>query len=721
MKDKILIVEDSKTYIQVIIELLKEYTEFDFILATSYKEAKEILEKDSEIFASLLDLHLPDAMSGEIVNLALEHKIPSIVLTADVSESIRLKFNDEPIVDYIIKESIDDIRGAIELLNKLKLNESINVLIVDDSRVFRSYIKSFLKLHRFNIIEAEHGLEALEILKNQKIQLIITDYYMPHLDGYEFIRKVRRKFSKEDICILALSSENNSYITSKFLKNGANDYIIKGFSKDEFFSRIYLNLDNLSLIKKIKKTNIVLSKERKILKEYKEAVDRSAIVSKTDKRGFITYVNGEFCRISGYSKDELLGKNHNIVRDPEIPKSFFEEVWSTIKSKQPWYGILKSRTKSGKRYYTDTVINPILDNSGNIVEFISIRNDITDLEKLRYKLKSDLELTNANFEEALTLSREYEKALKESNILIRYSLDGEILYVNQKFCKILGFCKDEFIGKELPITCIDNDLGSIDEIFEKVNYENIFKTVLKLNRKDGRDSYLSTIFVSICDNRKKTIEYMSISQDITNVIELSKEVEETQRELVYRMGEIVEVRSKETGNHVKRVAEYSRLLAQEYGLEKDESDIIFHASPMHDIGKVGIPDTILNKPAKLDKQEWKIMKTHAKMGFNILKNSNRDILKTAAIISYEHHEKYNGKGYPRGLKGEDIHIYGRITAIADVFDALGSDRCYKKAWKLDKILKLFKEERGEHFDPILIDIFFENLDKFLEIRDKYQD
>jgi len=142
---------------------------------------------------------------------------------------------------------------------------------------------------------------------------------------------------------------------------------------------------------------------------------------------------------------------------------------------------------------------------------------------------------------------------------------------------------------------------------------------------------------------------------------------------------------------------------------------------MHDIGKVGIPDSILHKPGKLDEKEWKIMKTHSKLGYNMLKHSQRDILKTAAIVAHEHHEKWNGKGYPKGLAGEKIHIYGRITAIADVFDALGSDRCYKKAWKLDKIIELFQEERGQSFDPNLVDLFLGNIEKFLEIRSKYID
>jgi len=214
----------------------------------------------------------------------------------------------------------------------------------------------------------------------------------------------------------------------------------------------------------------------------------------------------------------------------------------------------------------------------------------------------------------------------------------------------------------------------------------------------------------------KEIEIMS--QEIGS---LNTEIVDTQSEIINTMGEIAETRSKETGNHVKRVAFYSELLALQYGLSKEEAEKLKHASPMHDIGKVGIPDNILNKPGRHTEDEFEVMKTHATIGYEILKNSKRELLKAAAIVAHEHHEKYDGSGYPRGIKGEDIHIYGRITALADVFDALGSDRVYKKAWELDRILQLIKDGRGAHFDPKLVDIFLANLDQFLEIRDRLKD
>ncbi|MNI10436.1 Cyclic di-GMP phosphodiesterase response regulator RpfG [compost metagenome] len=186
------------------------------------------------------------------------------------------------------------------------------------------------------------------------------------------------------------------------------------------------------------------------------------------------------------------------------------------------------------------------------------------------------------------------------------------------------------------------------------------------------------------------------------------------------MGEITETRSQETGYHVKRVAEYSRLLALKYGLSEEVAEIIRLASPMHDVGKVGIPDAILNKPGKLTAEEFEIIKTHAKLGHEMLKHSSKQVLNAAAIIALQHHEKYDGTGYPSNLKGEEIHIYGRITALADVFDALCSDRVYKKAWELDRVLELLKEERGKHFDPQIVDIFLNHKEEFLQIKEMYQ-
>jgi len=227
--------------------------------------------------------------------------------------------------------------------------------------------------------------------------------------------------------------------------------------------------------------------------------------------------------------------------------------------------------------------------------------------------------------------------------------------------------------------------------------------------------------IMLRSDKRQQKEYDELQIKLQEVEELKKEIEATQREVVFTMGSIGESRSKETGFHVKRVAEYTYILAKYYGLPEEECEMLKQASPMHDIGKVAIPDIVLNKPGRFNDEERLIMDTHAQLGYDMLKYSQRKLIKMAATVAYEHHEKYNGKGYPNQIAGEDIHIYGRITALADVFDALGSTRVYKDAWDDEKIFKMFKEERGEHFDPKLIDIFFEHLDEFLLVRDMMKD
>jgi len=249
--------------------------------------------------------------------------------------------------------------------------------------------------------------------------------------------------------------------------------------------------------------------------------------------------------------------------------------------------------------------------------------------------------------------------------------------------------------------------------------------VIFITAKTDPESIAKGFEVGGVDYVSKPFNNIELLARVRSHIELKylkdEEIAETQKEIIFTMGAIGETRSKETGNHVRRVAKYSKLLAELCGLDEMEAERLKMASPMHDIGKVGIPDNILNKPGSFDENEWEIMKRHAQLGYEMLNHSQRPILKTAAIVAIEHHEKYDGTGYPNGLKGEEIHIYGRITAVADVFDALGSDRVYKKAWDLEKILEYFKEQKGKQFDPKLIDLFFENLDKFLKIRDAHKD
>lgn len=205
------------------------------------------------------------------------------------------------------------------------------------------------------------------------------------------------------------------------------------------------------------------------------------------------------------------------------------------------------------------------------------------------------------------------------------------------------------------------------------------------------------------------------------VSEATEEILEREREMIMRLSRAAEFRDPETGAHIQRMSNYSRMIAERLGLDRNEQELILRAAPMHDVGKIAIPDQILLKPGRLDEDELVIMRTHAERGYEILKGSKSSLLDVAALIARTHHEKWDGTGYPHGLKGDGIPLHGRIVAVADVFDALTSERPYKKAWDMDRAFQFLNENSGSHFDPDCVQAFVSRLDEVLEIHNSFQD
>jgi len=199
-------------------------------------------------------------------------------------------------------------------------------------------------------------------------------------------------------------------------------------------------------------------------------------------------------------------------------------------------------------------------------------------------------------------------------------------------------------------------------------------------------------------------------------VRLLTELEENQKQMIWVLTELMEATSGETGKHIRRVSEVSALLAYYHpNLNDEDVDTVRFASPMHDIGKMTVPHQILHKPGRYTEEEFEQMKSHTTNAYNLLCGSDRKLMKAAAIIAHEHHEKWNGKGYPRQLKEDEIHIYGRIVALADVFDALMHSRCYKGRWTIDKVIDYIQDHRATQFDPELVDIFMAHIDEFKKI------
>lgn len=227
----------------------------------------------------------------------------------------------------------------------------------------------------------------------------------------------------------------------------------------------------------------------------------------------------------------------------------------------------------------------------------------------------------------------------------------------------------------------------------------------------GVDYIAKPISATIVKARVKT--HLSLVQ--------ADELRRTRLQVIQRLGRAAEYKDNETGTHVLRMSHYSKILALAYGLSEAQADDLLHAAPMHDIGKIGIPDSIMLKPGKLTDDEFAVMKTHAQIGAEIIGEADSELLRLAKSVALTHHEKWDGTGYPFGLKGSAIPIEGRIVALADVFDALTSKRPYKEAWSIDETMTYIKKQSGIHFDPDLVALFADNLSKIIDIKDKWVD
>jgi putative two-component system response regulator len=205
------------------------------------------------------------------------------------------------------------------------------------------------------------------------------------------------------------------------------------------------------------------------------------------------------------------------------------------------------------------------------------------------------------------------------------------------------------------------------------------------------------------------------------VKERTRELEDERIEVIQRLGRAAEYKDDETGRHITRVSHYARILAAGIGLDEECVEMLFYATPMHDIGKIGIPESILNKPGKLTPEEFEVIKTHPAIGSEILGDSKSELLTVARNVAFYHHEKWDGSGYPSGLKGEAIPLEARLMAVADVFDAVTSKRPYKEAWPIDKAVQMIKDNAGTHFDPQIVKAFIENFDDIARVQGAYSD
>ncbi|MBT8340380.1 MAG: response regulator, partial [Desulfatitalea sp.] len=278
---RILLVEDSKFISEMIKNEIAKHLDFEVDWCVTYEDTQALLaEMKQHYFIALLGLNLPDAPNGEIVDLILSHDIPSIVFTAEFSHEIRERVWSKKIIDYVLKQSAQDVDYLISLIRRIHLNRSIKVLVVDDSVSTRQHIISLLKVHQYNVIQANDGREALDrIGEHPDIKLVITDYHMPRMDGFELTQALRNTRSKESLAIIGISAQEDTILAAHFIKSGANDFIQKPFEAEEFYCRVNQNIETIEYIERFNVAEKKLIKANKVAeamnRELEAAIDRS--------------------------------------------------------------------------------------------------------------------------------------------------------------------------------------------------------------------------------------------------------------------------------------------------------------------------------------------------------------------------------------------------------------------------------------------------------------
>jgi PAS domain S-box-containing protein len=585
---------------------------------------------------------------------------------------------------------------------------SARVLYVEDDMETREELQVMLEHFVAELYTAKNGREGLALYREHLPDIVVTDIQMPELNGLSMAADIRALNPEQSIVIL--SAYNDVEYLFRALELGIQHYVTKPISVNRLLNKLSEISEQQNLAQEAKES-------RKLLEQYKLLVDEKAIVVKVDRSGNIVYVNQHFCEISGYLETELLGQSYLFGFEKNGQQALLDELKNTVLEKRKWQGLLKKTTKTGDIYVVDATVVAITNAQNEIEEFVALMVDMTEVyekfERLSLNLKQDLNHQRHYL-------HEYERALEVGTSLCIIDTDGKIVSANQNFSATLNYRPEELVGQSFCDLIHDYADFKV-RVLNKVIDQGYSSRVIKVIGKDGYQRTLSTVIVGIHNEQGGLHSLMNLSQDISDSIKLNDDIIETQKELIYVLGEVVENRSHETGLHIKRVALISEFLARKYGLSEEHSAMIKTASPLHDVGKVGIPDIILHKTGKLSDAEFSIMKAHADMGFQLLNRMDKPLIKMAATIAHEHHEYYNGKGYPGGLVGENIAIEARIVGLVDVFDALGSRRVYKEPWPDQDIINYLKINKSIQFDPELVDLFMENMDEIMTIRNQLRD
>ncbi|MCP4753993.1 MAG: PAS domain S-box protein [Proteobacteria bacterium] len=648
--------------------------------------------------------------------------------------------------------------------------KDIRIMVVDDDPFSVDLLQELFE-DEYDMSAASSGEEALSGLHEFEPHIVLLDIMMPGMDGYEVCSKIRADQRYSEVKILLISARTLVKDRIKGYQAGADDYVVKPFDKDELYAKIKVFVKLVKAEQERNKAELDRRDSEERFREFVEGTDD--LVTQVDSDGRFLYVNHAAEKTFGVNQDECLGRSAFDFVHPQDRDQTRETFLGWIRDRQ-YSATFENRQvnqKTGRTTQMIWMINFHYDSQGNPIKINSIAQDITVKKRMEEELKTahgQLEkkveqrtaelskvVNNLHFEmkgrqqmeEALKESERKHRLLSENSLDVIWVMNLDLIftYVNPSIQTKFGYAPSEWEGSRLSDHTLTDEFEQIQAIIAQemkdvarhtgVNFES------KMIHKNGRPIDVEINGKILLGEDGHPVGFQGSTKDITERKSAEADLTKSQQNvlnakigIIMGMAKLAEYRDQDTGSHLERIQEYVRLLSNELGnMPRYKGYIsdgyirdLCQSSILHDIGKVGVPDSILLKPGKLSPEEFTIIKQHSMIGGDAIttidsKLENQSFLTLGKEVAYYHHEKWNGNGYPRGLKGAEIPLSARITALADVYDALTTVRPYKKAFSHEKARDIIVKDTDTHFDPDVVESFLAAEDEFDRVRQTMQD
>lgn len=667
----------------------------------------------------ILDLHLRDGDGLDLLAYMRSHHLPLavIILTGGGGDHMVISALKAGADDYVIKRDdyLDRIGAIVEQAcqrfhsQQARRSQTITVTYIEfgatDSEATIHYLQRIAPhLHCVPMRGQRAFLHALA-RGHSAGDLVLIDYAQPRLAMLDLVKELLQ-FRRLTQPIIVMAQPGNEEFPLQALRLGVADYIIK---REGFLSQLPVVLENAHYRAQLHQQNERLRLQAQALN------DAANAIMIADRNGIIEWVNPAFTTLTGYEAAEAIGQSTRLLRSGKQDQAFYAALWDQILAGKPWHGRLINRRKDGSLYHEEMTITPVANEDGVISHFIAIKQDISE-QVAREQRRTTLAAIGTALRQAqswaeltpILLGQVCEVFQAESIALLRP--DGERLHVDLALSSlaILAQQPDVLAMLAAQFRNVNGPLN-VTRLLHETEQTVIGVPLHAANRLVGilvlkRATPLSEAELDLLNDIAELAANALHRTDLFDQLRAANtELRAAYDATIEGWSHALDLRDCETEGHSRRVTELTVRIAARMGFSEEELLHVRRGALLHDIGKMGIPDAILLKPGPLNDEEWAIMRTHPTLAVELLRPIA--FLTPALDIPWYHHEKWDGTGYPRGLRGEEIPLAARIFAVADVYDALTSDRPYRTAWSRERALAYIREQAGSHFDPRVVAVF----------------